>query len=344
MSTKAKPAATPSEGDDDNSEKLAGKKAYIKRLTELVNTYSKILIVQADNVGSSQMQKIRISLRGSAVVLMGKNTLIRKALRAVIEKNPLLDNLLPLVRGNIGFVFTKGDLSSVMQKVVGLRVEAPAKVGVLAPNNVVVPAGPTGLEPTQTSFLQALNIPSKINKGQVEIINDHQLLKKGDKVGQSEAALLQKLNIKPFTYGLVVSDVYDEGVVYESSVLLLKDEDLLEHFVTGVRNVAALGLQTSFPTTAAVPHLLSHAYRNLLAIAASTDVTFKRAEPLKAYLKDPSAFAATSAPAAEAKPDEKKGGDKGGKKEEKKKEEKKEEVPPPADDDAGGDMGLSLFD
>ena len=45
----------------------------------------------ADNVGSKQMQQIRMSLRGKAVVLMGKNTMMRKAIRGHLENNPALE-------------------------------------------------------------------------------------------------------------------------------------------------------------------------------------------------------------------------------------------------------------
>jgi len=158
--------------------KRARKATYFARLTELLGEYKKILIVGADNVGSSQMQKIRISVRGEAVVLMGKNTQVRKVIRQEAASNQALESLLPLVRGNVGFVFTKGDLSKVRDKLLSNKVGAPAKAGAVAPNDVIVPKGPTGMEPTQTSFLQALNIASKINKGQVEIVNDVFLVKK----------------------------------------------------------------------------------------------------------------------------------------------------------------------
>lgn len=67
--------------------------------------------------------------------------------------------------------------------------------------------------------LQVLNIPTKINKGTVEIITPVELIKKGDKVGSSEAALLAKLGIRPFSYGLVVLSVYDNGSVFSPEVL-----------------------------------------------------------------------------------------------------------------------------
>jgi len=202
----------------------ARKQAYFTKLVQLLNEYNRIFIVGADNVGSNQMQKIRKSLRGKGVVLMGKNTMIRKAVRSHIQNNPAVESLLPFVRGNIGFVFCKDDLSGVKKVISENKVAAPAKAGSIAPCNVVVPAGNTGLEPTQTSFFQALNIATKINKGQIEITNDVNLIKTGERVGASEAGLLAKLNIKPFAYGLQILSVWDNGAVYGPEVLELTDE------------------------------------------------------------------------------------------------------------------------
>jgi len=42
----------------------------VSMLCKLLDTYGKIFLVEADNVGSNQMHKIRISLRGTAVILM----------------------------------------------------------------------------------------------------------------------------------------------------------------------------------------------------------------------------------------------------------------------------------
>jgi large subunit ribosomal protein LP0 len=277
----------------------AKKQLFFDKLKALLADYSKILIVGADNVGSHLMQKIRHALRGQAVIQMGKNTMIRKALRELIETNPAYESILPLVKGNVGFVFTKGDLNYTRSKLLEFRVGAPAKAGIIAPNDVIVPKGPTGMEPTQTSFLQALNIASKINRGQVEIINDVPLIKKGEKVGSSEATLLAKLNIKPFSYGLQVLHVFDNGHIYHPSVLDLTDADLLSKFTDGLNRVASLSLEIGFPTLASLPHSLANAYKNVLAVSVETDYTFPAAKQIKDYIANPSAHAA-AAPAAKA--------------------------------------------
>ena len=78
-----------------------------------MDEYPKVFIVNADNVGSKQMQQIRISLRDRATILMGKNTTIRKAIRGHLDSNPNLEKLLPHIKGNIGFIFTKEDLNDI---------------------------------------------------------------------------------------------------------------------------------------------------------------------------------------------------------------------------------------
>lgn len=273
------------------------KERYWTRLVSLLDEYQKILVVTADNVGSNQMQQIRKAMRGKAVLLMGKNTMIRKAIRDHLGKTPTLEGLLPHIHGNIGFVFTNGDLAEVRGKLTELKVEAAAKAGAISPVDVIVPAGNTGMEPTKTSFFQALSIPTKINKGTIEIINDIHLLKPGQKVTLSQATLLQMLNIKPFKYGLKVTTVYDNGAVYPSSVLDLTDKEILDKFFKGVNNVTALSLQIGYPTVLSVPHSILNGFKSLVAISLVTDYSFPQAEKIKTLLSDPAAFAAAAAAA-----------------------------------------------
>jgi len=281
-------------------DKSTWKAGYFLKLVKLLDDYPKCFIVGADNVGSKQMQEIRIALRGKAVVLMGKNTMMRKAIRGHMEKNPDLEHLLPHIKNNVGFVFTSEDLTVIRDLLLANKVKAPAKAGALAPLDVTVPAQNTGMGPEKTSFFQALSIPTKITKGTIEIIQDVPLIKAGDKVGLSEATLLNMLKISPFTYGLIVQKVYDSGSVFDPEILDITTEDLQAKFMAGVATVAAVSLQIGYPTMASAPHSIVNGMKNLLAIAAVTDITFKEAETVKAFLADPSKFAAVAAAAAPA--------------------------------------------
>jgi large subunit ribosomal protein LP0 len=281
-------------------DKKTWKANYFTKLVHLFDEYPKCFMVDADNVGSKQMQQIRMALRGKAVVLMGKNTMMRKAMRGHIENNPNLEKLLPCIRGNVGFVFTKDDLTSIRDELLTNKVRAPAKAGAIAPLDVIVPAQNTGLGPEKTSFFQALNIPTKIQKGTIEIVQDVHLIKMGDKVGMSDATLLNMLGISPFTYGLRIVNVYDDGTIFDPSILDITNDDLKARFMAGVRNVASISLMINYPTVASVPHSIVNGMKKCLALAAVTDITFKQAEKLKEYLADPSKFAAAAVAAAPA--------------------------------------------
>merc|ERR1712227_743555 len=244
-----------------------------------------------------------MALRERAVVLLGKNTMMRKAIRGHLENNPALERLLPCIKNNVGFVFTKEDLVEVRELLLANKVQAPARAGAVAPLDVKIPAQPTTLGPEKTSFFQALQIPTKITKGTIEILNDVPIITTGDKVGASEATLLGLLKIFPFSYGLQIEKVYVQGSVFDPAILDITDEDIKNKFMAGVANVAAVCLAIGYPTMASAPHSIANGMKNLLAIAAVTEITFKEAEMLKEFLADPSKFAAAApAAAAEAAP------------------------------------------
>ncbi|XP_059292904.1 large ribosomal subunit protein uL10-like isoform X1 [Lycium ferocissimum] len=281
--------------------KTQKKVAYDQKLCKYLDLYNQILIVNADNVGSTQLQNVRKGLRGESVVLMGKNTMMKRSVRIHAENtgNDGFLSLIPLLVGNVGLIFTKGDLKEIKEEVAKYKIGAPARVGLVAPVDVIVPPGNTGLDPSQTSFFQVLNIPTKINRGTVEIVTPVELIKKGEKVGSSEAALLAKLGIRPFSYGLIVVSVYDNGSVFSPAVLDLTEDDLVEKFATGVSMVTTLSLAASYPTLAAAPHMFINAYKNVLAVAVESEYSYPQAEQVKEYLKDPSKFAVVTATAIE---------------------------------------------
>mmetsp|Transcript_9799 Transcript_9799/g.24128 ORF Transcript_9799/g.24128 Transcript_9799/m.24128 type:complete len:323 (+) Transcript_9799:98-1066(+) len=277
------------------------KKEYFEKMTRMLTTYDKVFVVGVDNVGSQQMNSTRKSMRGKAEILMGKNTLMKKVLADFMEANPdhFYANIEHKMSGNVGFVFTNYDLPKVRDLILANRVPAPARVGAVAPMDVIVPAGATGCDPGQTNFFQVLQIPTKIVKGQIEITTSVNLIKTGDKVGSSEAALLQKLNIRPFSYGLSIDCVFDHGSIFSPAVLDIDEAYLSSMFSMALSKIAAVSLEIGYPTQASLPHSIGNAFRSLVAVTVNLDnYTFKKAEPFKAFLANPAAFAVASAPAA----------------------------------------------
>jgi len=259
------------------------KKEYEVKLNKHLTKYGKVLFCQMNNVRSQQVHDVRRDLRGKADFLMGKKTLQAKIIdnrasaagatandKAFKEKCDELN----LISGNTGMLFTNADLKEISDILDKYRIQAPARIGAVAPCDVVIPAGNTGMEPTMTSFFQALNIPTKIAKGMVEIVSDKKVLSTGEKVDSSTAALLQKLKISPFYYQVEILSVWDRGTIFTKADLAIDDAAIEKFMLEGISNVSALSLGAGIPTTATLPLLVSDAFKNLLAASVATEYEF----------------------------------------------------------------------
>eukprot|EP00606_Chrysophyceae_sp_TOSAG23-5_P001588 GSChrysophyteH2.ASY1.ANO1.174.1 assembled CDS len=213
------------------------KAVYFKRMSEMLDSYTKVFIVSVDNVGSSQMNQTRLQMRGRAEILMGKNTMMRKVLGDFVEKNPghHFADLDARMRGNVGFVFTNEDLGPIRD------------------------------------FILANRITNVVN-----------LITAGTKVGSSEATLLNKLGIRPFSYGLKINEVCDEGNYFSPAVLDIDEAYLQAKFSMTFAKVAALSFATNTATQASVMHSVANAFKTVVAITVGLDnYTFPAAEKYK---------------------------------------------------------------
>eukprot|EP00948_MAST-09A_sp_MAST-9A-sp1_P000811 g811.t1 len=298
----------------------ARKLEYMQRLTGFFQEFNKILVVNVDNVGSKQIQTVRAALRGRAELIFGKNTLMRKAIRDILEEQPEhpSEKLLPLLIGNMGFVFTNEDVGAIREEIAKNVVPAPAKAGGIAPSDVYAPAGPTGQGPDKTSFFQALNIATQIKRGMIEIVNPVQIIFEGEKVTNGAAELLKMLNIEPFEFGIGMTHVYDNGELFSVKVLDITDDVLQNRLLQAASTMASICLEIGFPTLASLPHSISNAFQKIASIALEVDYSFPKLEEIKSGAAAAAASAASAAPAGgdapaeEEKEEEEKSVDMGG--------------------------------
>lgn len=249
-------------------------------------------------------------------MVMGKNTLMRAAIAAAKVKpdakdwdyavrkdewydNPNCDKIITQLRKNTNLIFSNGDLGDVKAILDDVVRPSPAKAGMIAPADVSISAGPTGLDPKQTAFFQNLQIQTKIVKAQIDITQGKQVITKGDKIGATEAQLLDKLKIYPFEYKMEVKKVLQDGSLFDAAVLDLSEEVILSKFKKAVSVQASMALGLGIPTQASAPHSILNGFKNLVAVSAATEYKFKEASALLDAAKN--APAASAAPKAAAK-------------------------------------------
>merc|ERR1712087_802916 len=130
--------------------------------------------------------------------------------------------------------------------------------------------------------------------------SDVHLITKGERVTAGQADLLQKLNIRPFTYGLAITKVFDNGSLYDVEVLAIDDDVVMSSFCFHARDVAAVGHALNKPNTASVMHSVRYAFKTILSVVCNEGFGYKfdQAADVLGYLADPSAFVSAAATAA----------------------------------------------
>lgn len=255
-----------------------------------------------------------------AVMIMGKNTLMKAALTAANKEpeagdedyeerkdswqhSPNIDKIIGQLVGNTGLILSNGDLGDVKEALDMEVRPSPAKTGMIAPDNVWIKPGATGLDPKQTSFFQTLLIQTKIVKAQIDIVAEKQVITKGERITSTQAALLDKLKIYPFSYKMEVKKVLQDGSLFDAAVLELTNEAILEKFSAAVKVQTSLSLGLGYSTASSAPHTLLGGFKNLIAVCADTGYEFPQASAfLAAAANAPAAGGATGGAASTAAP------------------------------------------
>ena len=298
-----------------------------EKTQEFFKKYKNIVIADVKDISTDKIQKIRheiISL-GQTETLCGKTTVIQKSLNEMVEASKgdlpkhlpkkALDEFVEAMPGlHLLLIFTNKDIAEISNITAKYVIEKQAKPGQLSPVEVIIPAGPTGMDSSQIDYFQALKIPTKVSRNQLEITTATKILHVGQKITLSEINLMKKFNIKPYRHQMKIKKLLLNGKCYGEEILKVTDDYMKTKLEQGIKNILGFSLASHVPTPASAPHIISNAFRNICALSLGTNVLIDATKGMKEAPK---------------------------KKEEKPKQEEKpkKEEKPPADEEDDIDLG-----
>jgi large subunit ribosomal protein L10 len=188
------------------------KKRKVKELAEQMKKKT-VMIVSVKGLPSAQFQDIKKKVRSTMKIQVAKKSTIDFALDHSGIKE--LHELVPFVQEGTAVLFSNEDAFEVAGVLADQKSPAKAKAGQIAPEDLVVKAGPTDLIPgPDISALSSVGIKPKVEGGKIAIMMDHVLCKTGEVISDQKAAILAKLGIVPFKIGLEPVAAYMNGKVY----------------------------------------------------------------------------------------------------------------------------------
>jgi large subunit ribosomal protein L10 len=247
----------------------------IKSLSEDIRGSRSIALVGIERVPGKQFQEIRRSLRGKAKIKVVKKTLLKRAFEEMnIEAMKGMENYMD---GAVAAIFSKENPIRLFKEIEGSRTRAPAKGGETAQEDIVLEAKATNLKPGPVvGELQKAGIPASIDQGKVMIRKQTVLVKKGEKISRDKAMALSKLEILPLEIGLDFRAAFEDGVLFDKSVLGISTQDFIDRLSSGRASGIALSLFINYYNKETTPIFISNAYRNAMALSLAVAYPTKR--------------------------------------------------------------------
>ncbi|PSQ46802.1 50S ribosomal protein L10 [Halobacteriales archaeon SW_7_65_23] len=235
----------------------AWKREEVDEITEFLDSYDSVGVVSITGIPSQQLQDMRRGLYGTAELRVSRNTLLTRALEEIDDG---LEQLTEYISSQVGLIGTNANPFTLYQQLEASKTSAPINAGEVAPNDIVIPEGDTGIDPGPfVGELQSVGANARIDEGSIKVLEDSTVLSAGEEVSADLANVLSELEIEPKEVGLDLRGVFADGVVFESEDLELDVEEYRSDVVAAASQARNLAINASYPTASTLPALLGKA-------------------------------------------------------------------------------------
>lgn len=249
------------------------KKKVVDQFVKLIEKYPIIAAVNLEMMPAPQLQIMRSKLRDKVVMKMSKRRLMKIAIQKVKDKKEGIEKLEPYLKGMPALIFTEENPFRLNRIIVKNKSKAPAKAGQTAPNDIVVPAGPTPFAPGPIiSELGMIGIKTGVEGGKVAIKSDSVVVKEGEMIKPKVAEALTRLGIEPMEIGLDLTAAYEKGIIYTKEVLAIDEKAFMKQLNTAASEAFNLAVEAGYFTKDTVELLVPKAFNEAKALALEANI------------------------------------------------------------------------
>ncbi|WP_135851444.1 50S ribosomal protein L10 [Halorussus salinus] len=233
------------------------KQEEVDDIVDLIEGYSSVGIVNVTGIPSRQLQTMRRNLHGSAELRISRNTLLERALDEVDEG---VEELKQYVSGEVGLIGTNDNPFGLYQELEASKSPAPISAGEVAPNEILIPEGDTGVDPGPfVGELQSIGAAARIMEGSIHVTEDSVVAEEGDEVSEEVANVLAELGMEPKEVGLDLKGVFSDGVLFEADELAIDIDEYRADVEAAAARARNLSVNAVFPTAQTTPTLVQKA-------------------------------------------------------------------------------------
>jgi len=240
------------------------KQEEVDTIVDILDSYESVGVVNLAGIPSRQLQSMRRDLHGTAQLRVSRNTLM---VRALDEADGDLGQLEDLVEGQVGLIGTNDNPFGLYKELEASKTPAPINAGEVAPNDIVIPEGDTGIDPGPfVGELQQVGTDARIQDGSIQVLSDSTVLEAGEEVSAQLANVLSELEIEPKEVGLDLRGVYSDGVLFDPEDLAIDIDEYradVQAAASAARNVS---VNAVYPTAQTAGLILGKASTNARSV------------------------------------------------------------------------------
>ena len=246
------------------------KKQAVQEAVELINQYQIIAAADLTKVSSSMLQDMRKQLRGNHLFRVVKNTLMRIGMEQAGKEGSR--EFIDSVSGPNVFLFTNGNPFKVAMELDANKVKVFAKAGDIAMDDIVLKAGNTGLSPGPLiGKFGVLSVRTRIEAGNIWVVQDTVVRKKGEVIGEDLADLLTRMGIRASEMGLSIKAVWENGEVIPGETLILDLDEYKSKLEQAIGGAFKVAIEAAYATLETAPIILAKAAQEAIAVAVEAE-------------------------------------------------------------------------
>ncbi len=240
-------------------------------LQNLAKSYNVIALSKMTKVRSAQLMSIRKKFRNDIKILTIKNKVAQRSFEKIFDDVKGLEFLNHELEGQCALMFTNISPFKLNLTFDKNKIFLAAKGGDIAPNELVIPAGNTGINPGPVlSEFKESKVPTKIDQGTIWVSKDTVVAKPGDVISQKLAALLSKLNIKPIEAGIAVNFAISEGLEFKEKDLKIVIEEYVQDLIRSYQKALALSVEAAYFSKETMPLILIRAKQHAISLSSES--------------------------------------------------------------------------
>jgi len=249
------------------------KPKIVENLKKLIEDHSVIGVLDMHNLPAKQLQKIRDSLRDTAIIIMSKKSMIK---RAISESKKDIKKLEEKLINEPALILSNENPFRLFRTIKSNRSPAPAKAGNTAMNDIVIKKGKTGIPPGPAiSSLQKIGLKTSVQEGKISVMSDKVAVKAGETITNDMVNAFNLLKMEPMEIGLNLVAVWESGVIYPKDVLDIDVNAYTNKVILAITCMINLSLNSGYLVPLTAELAIQKAFMEAKSLALEANIIDK---------------------------------------------------------------------